>query len=136
MFINKVTLWRISYILVICDLMIACALVRISSNDVNGDVDIANGGMYDKQDERLVWINDNDEDIEAAEKITEAYTKDTGIEIKLESVAEPDQVQKLSLAGPTGDGPDLFYQPQDRLGDIVLQGLADPMEFTEEELNE
>src|SRR5690625_3604063 len=136
MFINKVTVWCISSILLLCVLMIACAPERESSNDVNGNSDLENGGMPDKPDELLVWINDNEEDIEAAEKITEAYTKDTGIEIKLESVAEPDQVQKLSLAGPTGDAPDLFYQPQDRLGDIVLQGLADPMEFTEEELNE
>src|SRR5699024_11692750 len=39
-----------------------------------------------------------------------------------------------SLDGPSGKGPDLFFQPQDRAGDAYLQGLAAEIDFTEEEL--
>jgi len=40
-----------------------------------------------------------------------------------------DQTKKLALDGPAGKGPDVFYQPHDRIGDIVLQGLADPVDL-------
>src|SRR5699024_2972990 len=86
--------------------------------------------------ELIVWVNDNDNAQEAIAKRFEDFTEKTGIEIVLEVVPEPDQVQKLSLAGPAGDGPDLFFQPQDRLGDVVEQGLALPINYTEDELSE
>lgn len=92
------------------------------------------GDMPEKPESLVVWINDEDiaEDVQV--EIFDRYTEETGIEIEFQRVPMPDQVQELSLAGPTGDGPDLFFQPQDTLGDIIAQGLAVPIEFTEEEL--
>jgi len=98
--------------------------------------DLKEGEMPEKPKELIVWVNDNDNAQEAIAKRFEDFTEKTGIEIVLEVVPEPDQVQKLSLAGPAGDGPDLFFQPQDRLGDVVEQGLALPINYTEDELSE
>src|SRR5699024_3950277 len=69
--------------------------------------DLKEGEMPEKPKELIVWVNDNDNAQEAIAKRFEDFTEKTGIEIVLEVVPEPDQVQKLSLAGPAGDGPDL-----------------------------
>ena len=92
-------------------------------------------GTPEKPDSLLVWINDEDIAEDVSLEIFERYTEETGIEVEYERVALPDQLQELALAGPTGDGPDLFFQPQDRLGDAVTQGLAVPFNYTDEELN-
>lgn len=44
-----------------------------------------------------------------------------------------EQTEGMSLDGPGGRGPDLFFQPHDRIGDIALQGLAVPIDITEEQ---
>lgn len=102
--------------------------------------ELVEGEMPAKPDELTIWINDDDSGqgdvLDVFETYFENYTEETGINIVLEVVPMPDQVQKLALAGPAGDGPDLFFQPQDRLGDVVAQGLALPIDFTEDELSE
>src|SRR5699024_9091087 len=37
------------------------------------------------------------------------------------------QVEKLDVEGPAGNGPDIIFQPHDRIGDLVLRGLVDPV---------
>ncbi|MBU5594083.1 extracellular solute-binding protein [Amphibacillus sp. MSJ-3] len=115
--------------------MIACEPDR--GEDVTKQ-ELDDGEMPEKPEELIVWINDDDsgqgDALEIMKPYFDNYTEKTGIDIVLEIVPMPDQVQKLALAGPGGDGPDLFFQPQDRLGDVVAQGLAQPMTFTDEEL--
>lgn len=101
----------------------------------NNSSDDGEVGLPEKPEELVVWINDEDIIAEATQKLFDRYTEETGITIVTERVAQPDQVQDLALAGPIGDGPDLFYQPQDTLGDIVAQGLAVPFEYSSEDLN-
>lgn len=105
------------------------------SENGNNDGEANESSLPDKPEELVVWINDEDIIAEATQQLFDKYTEETGIEIVAERVAQPDQVQDLALAGPAGDGPDLFYQPQDTLGDIVAQGLAVPFEYSAEELN-
>lgn len=124
-------------------ILAACAPDRdvneTSSNTGNNTANQENSdnetGMPEKPDSLLVWINDEDIAEDVSLEIFERYTEETGIEVEYERVALPDQLQELALAGPTGDGPDLFFQPQDRLGDAVTQGLAVPFNYTDEELN-
>ncbi|WP_017470794.1 sugar ABC transporter substrate-binding protein [Amphibacillus jilinensis] len=98
--------------------------------------EVSEGEMPEKPDELIVWVNDEEVAQEAAREMFANYTDETGIEVVMETVPMPDQVQRLALAGPAGDGPDLFFQPQDRLGDVVAQGLSMPITFTDEELSQ
>lgn len=104
--------------------------------DISTEQGLEDGEMPEKPDELVVWVNDEEEALEAARAMFDKYSEETGIDISLEAVPMPDQVQRLSLAGPAGDGPDLFFQPQDRLGDVVAQGLAEPLRLSDVELNE
>lgn len=80
-----------------------------------------------------MWV-DGDRQMAFYKKATDDYTKETGIDVILKNSAQDDQVDNLSLDGPSGKGPDLFFQPHDRAGDAYLQGLAAEIEFTDEEL--
>ncbi|MFC5468899.1 extracellular solute-binding protein [Cohnella suwonensis] len=85
-----------------------------------------------KPERLLVWSNDDANQLKVAEEIAKKYTEQTGIQVDVEPVSGGEQVQKLALAAPSGKGPDLFYQPQDRLGDLVAQGLAEPIQISED----
>ncbi|WP_277678447.1 sugar ABC transporter substrate-binding protein [Gracilibacillus dipsosauri] len=136
MFKNK-TLWGLLLIVSFVLLLAACAPEREGAEKANGTDESKNNseesGESDKPEKLVVWINDEDIAEDVSKQMFEKYTEETGIEIEYKRVAIPDQVQELALAGPTGDGPDLFFQPQDSLGDIVAQGLAVPIEYTDEE---
>lgn len=79
----------------------------------------------------VVWANDDANQVKAVQQMAAAYKEKTGIEVEVTPVSGAEQVQKLALAAPSGKGPDLFYQPQDRLGDVVAQGLAEPVAMDE-----
>ncbi|HET7628917.1 MAG TPA: extracellular solute-binding protein [Bacillales bacterium] len=102
------------------------------SSQNNGDDSSA---MPEKPDKLIMWANDAEEQIEALKKITQRYTEKTGIKVKVEKVSMLDQQKKLALAGPAGNGADLIYQPHDRLGDLVAQGLVKPIDFSKDELS-
>lgn len=82
-----------------------------------------------KPEKLVVWVNDDEKQKQALKDIFQKYTEKTGIKIEMVAVSMLDQTKKLALDGPAGKGPDVFYQPHDRIGDIVLQGLADPIDL-------
>lgn len=41
-------------------------------------------------------------------KITDQYTKKTGIKVKLVNIGQNDQLENISLDAPAGKGPDIF----------------------------
>ncbi|KYG29596.1 extracellular solute-binding protein [Alkalihalobacillus trypoxylicola] len=112
-------------------LLAACAPER-EEEAVTTDT---NGGEADQPEELTIWANDREEQLEAIEKIANDYTEQTGINVKVETKPMMDQLQELSLAGPEGNGPDLFFQPHDQIGNIVAQGLADPLTLSDDELS-
>ncbi|MEC5422951.1 extracellular solute-binding protein [Virgibacillus sp. C22-A2] len=89
----------------------------------------------EKPEELTIWANDHDNQMTAIEKIAADYEEQEGITVNV--VAKPmlDQLQELSLAGPEGNGPDLFFQPHDQIGNIVAQGLAEPLDLSDEEIS-
>ncbi|UOQ50088.1 extracellular solute-binding protein [Gracilibacillus caseinilyticus] len=132
------TLWGLLVMVAFILLLAACAPEREGAEEAtNENEGTTEEGQdtteTDKPEELVVWVNDEDIAEDVATQMFDKYTEETGINVRVERVALPDQVQELALAGPTGDGPDLFFQPQDSLGDIVAQGLALPIEYTEEE---
>ncbi|WP_208589797.1 sugar ABC transporter substrate-binding protein [Gracilibacillus suaedae] len=88
----------------------------------------------DQPDELTVWANDEEEQLEAIEKIAADYEEQNGITVNVVPKSMLEQLDELSLAGPEGRGPDLFFQPHDRIGDIVAQGLAQPLDISTEQL--
>ncbi|MBP3950027.1 extracellular solute-binding protein [Bacillus suaedae] len=95
---------------------------------------VAEGEEPAKPEQLTMWVNDEESQIDAYEAITAKYTEETGIEVELVPFSMLDQTEALSLDGPSGSGPDIFFQPHDRLGDVYLQGLAAELELTEEQL--
>lgn len=103
------------------------------SNEENNGEQAQGTAEADKPEKLVVWSNDDPNQLKAVEQLAQSYTQSTGIAVDIVPVSGSEQVQKLALAAPAGNGPDLFYQPQDRLGDIVIQGLADPVALSEQE---
>lgn len=81
-----------------------------------------------------VWVNNEEAQLDAYDEIFERFTEEYGIEVEVTPYDMLEQTEGMSLDGPSGQGPDLFFQPHDRLGDIYLQGLAAELEFTEDQL--
>lgn len=88
----------------------------------------------EKPESLHMWVNAEDVQVEAYQEITDNFTEETGIEVELTPYDMLDQTEGMSLDGPSGQGPDLFFQPHDRVGDIYLQGLAADLEFTEDQI--
>ncbi|WP_096189445.1 sugar ABC transporter substrate-binding protein [Evansella halocellulosilytica] len=94
----------------------------------------ADGDEPEKPDELTMWVNDEESQLDAYEEITERFTEEYGIDVNIVEFSMLDQTDAISLDGPQGLGPDLFFQPHDRMGDISLQGLAAELELTEDQL--
>lgn len=110
--------------------LVACAPDRDEVGSESND-----GGQAEKPEELTIWANDQEEQLEAVKEIAADYEEQEGIKVNVEAKSMLDQLQELSLAGPEGNGPDLFFQPHDQIGNIVAQGLADPINLTEDELS-
>ncbi|RCW77154.1 sugar ABC transporter substrate-binding protein [Saliterribacillus persicus] len=124
--------------------LIACAPEREVETHSNTPDTSKNGKVEDEQsaidkskpEELTVWANDEEEQLAAIEKIASDYEKENDITVNVVPKSLLDQLDELALAGPQGNGPDLFFQPHDRTGDIVAQGLAQPLDITEEDLSD
>lgn len=87
--------------------------------------------MPEKPDKLKLWVNAEEKQEEAVKQITDKYTEKTGIEVEMVPINMLDQVEKLSVEGPAGNGPDIIFQPHDRIGDLVLRGLVAPINLDE-----
>jgi arabinogalactan oligomer / maltooligosaccharide transport system substrate-binding protein len=87
-----------------------------------------------KPDSLTMWVNDEEMQLQAYKDIAAKYEEERGITVNITPFSMLDQVDALSLDGPAGLGPDLFFHPHDRMGSIFLQGLAAELEVTEEQL--
>ncbi|MGD6833797.1 sugar ABC transporter substrate-binding protein [Sutcliffiella halmapala] len=109
-----------------------------NTGEGNGNGNAANNGEgtttegVEKPEKLTVWVNDQEEQKAALEEIFAAYTEETGIKVEATGISMLDQIEVLALDAPSGKGPDIYFQPHDRIGDIVLQGLADPIDLGED----
>lgn len=99
----------------------------------DGGTDADSTDIPEKPESLKVWVNDEEQQLDAYDEIFARFTDEYGIEVEVTPYSMLDQTDGLSLDGPSGQGPDLFFQPHDRMGDIHLQGLAAELEFTEEQ---
>ncbi|MFU0789830.1 sugar ABC transporter substrate-binding protein [Virgibacillus proomii] len=89
--------------------------------------------MPEKPESLTLWVNDEEKQKEALKKMTDKYTEETGIKVEMIPVSMLEQIEKLDVEGPAGNGPDVIFQPHDRIGDLVLRGLVDPVDLGDTE---
>ncbi|WP_255437578.1 extracellular solute-binding protein [Thalassobacillus sp. CUG 92003] len=126
---KNTSLLRIVCLVMFIVVLAACTPERASNEDDGSD----SGESSEKPEELTIWANDEDAQAEAIEDIVADFEEEEGISVNVVRKSMLDQLEELSLAGPEGKGPDLFIQPHDRIGDIVAQGLAEPLNFTDEQ---
>src|SRR5690625_2276817 len=114
-------------------LLVACGPDDQASSENVDEND--NGEMPEKPEKLKLWVNAEDKQEQAVEEITDKYTDETGIEVELTPVDMLDQIEKLDVEGPAGNGPDIIFQPHDRIEDLVLRGLVDPINFGDKEVD-
>jgi arabinogalactan oligomer/maltooligosaccharide transport system substrate-binding protein len=145
MFKNKSFLVSIMLLLVMSMFLVACgddegteAPVDDNdevTNDENGEEDTDEADLPEKPEQLTMWVNDEETQRDAYDEITARFTEEYGIDVNLVPYSMLDQTDGMSLDGPSGQGPDLFMQPHDRMGDIHLQGLAAELELTADQLD-
>ncbi|MFB5661498.1 extracellular solute-binding protein [Alteribacillus sp. HJP-4] len=117
-------------------LMAACGPDREEESGADSGGSGSGGEEPEKPESLTVWVNNNDEQSAAYEEIAEGFTEEHGIEVKFNRMDLDEQIENVSLDGPNGNGPDLFFAVHDGIGEITLQGLAAPLEIEEERLEE
>lgn len=90
--------------------------------------------------ELLVWADEKRS--AAIEEIAPAFTAETGVEIKVELVDFGQIRDQVGVAGPAGEGPDVFIGASDWVGELATNGVLEPIDagalsgdFTEASLN-
>src|SRR5699024_8696087 len=104
-------------------LLVACGPDDQASSENVDEND--NGEMPEKPEKLKLWVNAEDKQEQAVEEITDKYTEETGIEVELTPVDMLDQIEKIDVEGPAGNGPHIRFQPQDLIGEQVSSGLTD-----------
>lgn len=109
-----------------------------SAEDTNGETaegETSNEDEPEKPEMLTMWVNQEEQQLDAYEEITERFTEEYGIDVQITPYEMLEQLDGMSLDGPAGQGPDLFFQPHDRMGDIYLQGVAAELELTDDQLS-
>ncbi|ASK62659.1 ABC transporter substrate-binding protein [Virgibacillus phasianinus] len=100
---------------------------KSTKNDSDKDGEKASEEMPEKPEKLTLWVNAEEKQEKAVKQITNKYTEKTGIDVEMVPINMLDQVEKLNVEGPAGNGPDIIFQPHDRIGDLVLRGLVAPV---------
>jgi len=82
----------------------------------------------------LIWADDTRAPImlNVAEEFTAVY----GVEVIVQEVASGDIRGQLATAGPAGEGPDILIGAHDWLGELILNGLIEPIVLTPAQIGE
>ncbi|MFB5760167.1 extracellular solute-binding protein [Paenibacillus medicaginis] len=119
------------FLLVFILMLAACGPQRSTEGVEDMGQPGADEGIKPKPAELTIWADDNAEKLADLKATTAKYTEQTGIPVNITPIAMNDQQQSLSLDGPAGKGPDLFYQPG--IGSLSVQGLVQPLKVSEED---
>ncbi len=128
--------------LLVIGLLAACEPERDQVNSTNptnenGNVESTTEGeasLPEKPEELVLWADTDEITLPAYREIVKRYEEETGIPVRIVNMAMADQTDNISLDGPSGTGPDVWYQAHDRVGEAVVQNLATPIEVDGEKL--
>lgn len=103
-----------------------------NSNTNNAGNEVSTGEVVPEDGATLiVW--ESKEERPFAEEIAKQFTEKYNVPVKIEEVAPPDQVTKLSQDGPSGLAADVVLIPHDNLGKAASASLLLPNDLFGEE---
>ncbi|WP_246218206.1 extracellular solute-binding protein [Litoribacterium kuwaitense] len=111
-------------------LVAACGPDRDRASETTGS-ETGDAAESEQAEQLLIWAPDDQ--VNAVEEITKSYTEETGIAVEVVPFAMDEQEDAMSLDGPAGHGPDLFFQPG--VGSLSVKGLVQPMDVDQEVLD-
>ncbi|MFA9560215.1 extracellular solute-binding protein [Evansella sp. AB-rgal1] len=91
----------------------------------------ADGDVPAKPESLEIWANDDEYQFAAIEELVRQFEEETGIEVTVTPRLMADQDEAFQLDAPSGIGPDVIFQPHDRLGNFTAQNLIAPLEVDE-----
>ena len=75
----------------------------------------------------LIWADENR--ATALQEVVPAFTEATGGEVEIEVVGFGEIRDQAGVAGPAGEGPDLFVGAHDWTGELAVNGLVEPIDL-------
>jgi maltose-binding protein MalE len=76
--------------------------------------------------ELLVWADENRAN--AIEEVAPAFTEATGVVVNVELVDFGQIRDQVGVAGPAGEGPDVFIGASDWVGELATNGVLEPID--------
>ena len=77
--------------------------------------------------ELLIWADENRTAV--VETIAPAFTEATGVEVRVQTVDFGSIRDQVGVAGPAGEGPDIFAGAHDWTGELAADGTIVPLEL-------
>jgi len=78
----------------------------------------------------IIWADDTRASI--LRDVGKAFTEEYGIPVVVDEIEFANIRNKLAVAGPSGEGPDIIIGPHDWIGELVSNGLIESIELTED----
>ncbi|WP_186579874.1 sugar ABC transporter substrate-binding protein [Aquibacillus kalidii] len=111
--------------------LVACGPERDTSTEDSSSDNTENTNeesSTEKPEKLLIWAPTDQ--ASAVEEISKGFTEESGITVEVVPFAMDEQEEAMSLDGPSGNGPDLFFQPG--IGSLSVKGLVQAMEVDQE----
>lgn len=83
--------------------------------------------MAAKEGTLTIWADTNR--VKALQEPIKAFTDKTGVPVAVQELGFGDIRDQLKIAGPAGEGPDIIVGAHDWLGELVTNGLLEPMDL-------
>ncbi|MEO6457127.1 MAG: extracellular solute-binding protein [Chloroflexia bacterium] len=80
-----------------------------------------------KEGTLTLWVHEGA--VGAVEKVSADFTSKYNVQVSVQQVGFGDIRDQLKLAGPAGEGPDIIVGAHDWLGELVQNGLLDPIDL-------
>src|SRR5690606_5869897 len=79
--------------------------------------------------ELLIWADDTRAPI--MEELGAQFEAEFGVPVKVTELGFGDIRSQLAVAGPAGEGPDIIIGAHDWLGELIINGLIEPIDLGE-----
>ncbi len=73
--------------------------------------------------------------VKALQPLVKQFTQDYGVQVRLQELDFGGIRDQLKLAGPAGEGPEIIVGAHDWLGELVANGLVEPLDVGDKEKN-
>ena len=76
----------------------------------------------------MIWADDTRQAV--VEEIADTFAEENGITVAVQELEFGQIREQLSLAAPAGDGPDIVIGAHDWLGELVTNGVLEPLDLS------